>query len=42
MLYGKTPWMGKNPMDLLDKIERYNLNFPETPVVSSTVKKLIS
>ena len=29
MLYGKTPWRGKNPFDLLDKIEKLNLSFPD-------------
>ena len=42
MLYGKNPWMGKTPNDLLDKIEKLDLKFPDTPVINYKIKKLIS
>ena len=41
MIYAKTPWFGKTPNDLMDKIEKLELKFPELPVVSDKMKKLI-
>jgi hypothetical protein len=29
MLYGKAPWLGKSPIDLLEKIEKTELKFPD-------------
>ena len=41
MLYGKVPWKGKSPFDLVEKIEKLELLFPETPVIDSNIKILI-
>ena len=41
MLYGKVPWRGKSPFDLIEKIEKLELLFPDTPVIDSNIKILI-
>jgi serine/threonine protein kinase len=42
MLYGKTPWQGKSPNDLLDKIEKFEVRFPDVPIVGEPLKRLLS
>lgn len=41
MLYGKLPWKGKSPFDLIEKIEKLDLVFPETPAIDPNIKILI-
>lgn len=40
-LYGKTPWSGANPTDLREKIDKYDLIFPDYPIVSDESKKML-
>ena len=41
MLYGKVPWKGKSPFDLIEKIEKLDLVFPEIPAIDPNIKILI-
>ena len=41
MLFARTPWQGKNPNDLMDKIEKFELKIPDYPVISKTLEQLL-
>lgn len=41
MIYGKPPWQATSEMDLLTKINKYELVFPDTCLVDINVKKLL-
>lgn len=41
MLFARTPWQGKNPNDLMDKIEKLELKIPDNPVISKNLETLL-
>ena len=41
LLYGRTPWTGKTPNELLDNIRKKPLEFPEQPPRSEIVKDML-
>lgn len=41
LLYGRTPWTGKTPNELLENIKKKPLEFPEQPPRSEIVKDML-
>lgn len=41
LLYGRTPWTGKTPNELLENIKKKPLEFPENPPRSEIVKDML-
>ncbi len=41
LLYGRTPWTGKTPSELLENLRKKPLVFPENPARSEMVKDML-